>query len=538
LHTTTLAYVDSYSDGNNARNTYAHITQVTYPPANTSTASQFANWQYDYGTGKPTVATDVNRVNTNYSFASDPLDRLTQIIRAAGTLNVQTNVVYSPGGTVPLSVDVYNDQTVTGDEALHARTYYDGFGRDMESDQYVSSSSYIQTLKAYDAMGRLYTTSTPAVPGSGFSQSWLTTYSPYDGLGRIKQVTTQADGAYTTTQYSGNQTTFTDQHNVQRATWTDGLGRLVQVEEAPASDQFFTTYGYDALDDLLCVNQGSVGAATANPQIYFCQNGLAHSRSFNYDGLARLTSAINPESGTINYTYDNVGNLLTRTDARFVTCLGTLSGSSCASGYDGLNRPTRKSFSDPNTPLVTYAYDSGAYSVGRLIQVSSAASTTNYSAYDPLGRITSSSQVTEGTTYSFPTYKYNLAGALLSETYPSGRTIATGYDGANRPAWLQGTLGTAVTPYIGNNANSGNWMQYWPSGEPWAFFRGNNLWHAAILSGRLQTVESYEALGNVDGPATTLFQACPGWAFSNAGGPEGVVFCVIGLPSGVAAVWS
>ncbi len=105
----------------------------------------------------------------------------------------------------------------------------------------------------------------------------------------------------------------------------------------------------------------------------------------------------------------------------------------------------------------------------------------------------------------------------LANRGTSGRgDIATGYDGANRPAWLQGTSGTAVTPYIGSNANSANWMQYWPSGEPWAFFRGNNLWHAAILNGRLQTVESYEALGNVDGPATTLFQACPGWGFSNA----------------------
>jgi len=51
-------------------------------------------------------------------------------------------------------------------------------GRDQENDQFVNSSSYIQVLKTYDAMGRPYTTSTPAVPGSGFSQSWLTTYYP------------------------------------------------------------------------------------------------------------------------------------------------------------------------------------------------------------------------------------------------------------------------------------------------------------------------------------------------------------------------
>jgi uncharacterized protein RhaS with RHS repeats len=112
------------------------------------------------------------------------------------------------------------------------------------------------------------------------------------------------------------------------------------------------------------VNQGTTGAATANSQIYSCQTGLAHSRSFTYDALKRLTIATNPESGTINYSYDNVGNLITKKDARgVITCFGTLAGSTCTSGYDALNRPTLKSHSDasPNTPQVTYSYDSGSW---------------------------------------------------------------------------------------------------------------------------------------------------------------------------------
>ncbi len=437
---------------------------------------------------------------------------------------------------MPLSVDIYNDQAATGDQLLHTRTYYDGFGRDMEDDQFVSASSFIQVLKTYDAMGRLYTTSTPAVPGSPFSPSWLTTYYPYDGLGRIKQVTTQADGAHTTTSYTGNQTIVTDEANKQRATWTDGLGRLEQVEEAPASDQFYTTYGYSPLDDLMCVNQGSVnqgtlGAVTTNPQIYSCQPGLAHSRSFTYDGLKRLTAANNPETGVIRYSYDNVGNLLTKTDAVPVTtCFGILSGSTCTSGYDALNRPTVKTYSDGKTPQVNYLYDAGpsgttvSNSLGRLTQVSSTDPTTqvtnyiNYAGYDPLGRITASSQVTNTITYQFPLYTYNRAGALLSETYPTNRVVATGYDGANRPAYLQGTLGTAVTPYIGVKSDASKWIQYWPSGEPWAFCRGSassSLCHAASLNGRLQVVESYEAINNQDGPTSMLFLPCPGWGFSN-----------------------
>src|SRR5260370_13132071 len=39
---------------------------------------------------------------------------------------------------------------------------------------------------------------------------------------------------------------------------------------------------------------------------------------FIYNSLKRLTSAANPESGTINYQYDNNGNLTQKNDARGV----------------------------------------------------------------------------------------------------------------------------------------------------------------------------------------------------------------------------
>ena len=172
-----------------------------------------------------------------------------------------------------------------------------------------------------------------------------------------------------------------------------------------------TSYGYDPLSSLLLVNQGG------------------RNRSFAYDSFKRLLQANNPESGVINYTYDLVGNLVTKTDGRFETCYGTLSGSTCNSGYDALNRLTTKSYTDPNTTTINLTYDnaaSGANGVGRLWQVSNGASTTTFSAYDAVGRIKLSSQTPQGTSqpYSF-SYNYKLAGALTSDTYPSGRTITT-----------------------------------------------------------------------------------------------------------------
>ncbi|MDP9055105.1 MAG: RHS repeat protein [Acidobacteriota bacterium] len=72
----------------------------------------------------------------------------------------------------------------------------------------------------------------------------------------------------------------------------------------------------------------------------------------------RLLTATNPESGTTTYTYDNNGNLKTRTDANGTTMT--------VAGYDGLNRPyvssgpaVTYSAAGPTVPTspVTYTYD-------------------------------------------------------------------------------------------------------------------------------------------------------------------------------------
>lgn len=68
----------------------------------------------------------------------------------------------------------------------------------------------------------------------------------------------------------------------------------------------------------------------------------------------------------------------------------------------------------------------------RLTAVSNAVSTSTNDCFDPLGRITQSTQTTAGgpnSPYLF-TYQYNLAGEQTQIKYPSGRIVTTGYDNA------------------------------------------------------------------------------------------------------------
>ena len=231
---------------------------------------------------------------------------------------------------------------------------------------------------------------------------------------------------------------------------TDGLGRLVKVYEAPndSNYNYLTSYEYDALDDLTKVTQG-----TQPP------------REFAYDSLKRLASTVNPESGTINYQYDNNGNVKVKTDAR---------GVSAHYEYDELNRVTRRWYNgssstsattnnSPGLPAgvaasdeVSYFYDSQTFSfsgaptfsrgssIGRLVAVTyGGGSAGDYYGYDAAGRSVLKIQQTGGINYQ-TSAAYNPAGELLTETYPSGRTVTNTYDGAGRTASVSGYLGDST----------------------------------------------------------------------------------------------
>ena len=60
------------------------------------------------------------------------------------------------------------------------------------------------------------------------------------------------------------------------------------------------------------------------------------------------------------------------------------------------------------------------------------------------------------------------------------------------------------------------WIQYAPHGDILAFSRSNSLTHTEDFNNRLQLVQSYESLGNVNSAASMLYALCPQWG---SGGP-------------------
>jgi RHS repeat-associated protein len=456
----------SYKDFNGNSTTYTY-TDAAHVSPNTivnplGATNGTTTLVYDQGNLKPTKATDANSFYTTFAY-SDPLDRLTQAVRGSGAS--QTNYSYPS----PTQVTVKQDQVSAGDGAIRVDTLYDDLGRPIQTNQYESTTGYIDTTTTYDALGRVSATTSPSRPGDGLN---YTTNYAYDALSRLLSVTT-VDNSVSSTSYSGNATTATDPSGHARTSTFDALGRLTQVVEDPGSSphlNYTTTYAYDALDNLNGVTQGS------------------QSRTLAYDSLSRLAYAINPESGTINYDYDNNGNLVWQNNNGREICyhpdvvnritLQVYYTGTVSAGQTGNCSAIPSGDYDTTTPNVTLTYDTGATNAkGRLVSVANSNATQSLAGYDAMGRITGSTQASSGQNYTF-SYTYNLADSLTSTTYPSGRVVTNSYDGANRTSKV----------YAGSK-NYVSSVTYAPHGAYAGFTFGNSMARTNSYNNRLQPSE-------------------------------------------------
>ena len=456
--------------------TYSPSYHFAYPTTTTSADPDgggpltplVSTTDYDLTTGLATFTIDANQVRTDFEY-NDTFKRLTRTVRASGISAVQNQTAVSYDD-VNRTVTTTSDLHVFNDNVLVSKVLSDGLGRTIESRNYEGGNCYIATQQQYDTSGRAFKKSNPFRSGPSPCQSetavWTTT--GFDALGRVTSVTTP-DNAVVSTSYSWNTVTVTDQAGKKRKSVTDGLGRLKEVYEDPNGLNYLTSYSYDVLDNLTTVTQG------------------AQTRTFVYDSLKRLTSATNPESGTISYQYDANGNLLVKTDARTA---------SAHFSYDALNRAVRRWYNGSNslsalthnspalpsgvgaTDEVNYFYDSqtlpaGAPSysrgsaAGRLVAATygSGSSTGDYFGFDEMGRV--KMKIQQIGSVNYPVLRdYNRASGVIGQSYPSLRTVSYGYDDAGRTNSFSGTLGDNINRTYASITKYSTWgglerEQFW-----------------------------------------------------------------------------
>jgi RHS repeat-associated protein len=274
---------------------------------------------------------------------------------------------------------------------------------------------------------------------------------------------------------------------------------------------YATLYQYDALGNLLCVEQhGNVSGTSCSASPASDATSPWRVRRFTYDSLSRLLTARNPESGTITYAYDADGNVLQKTSpAPNQTGASTQTISYC---YDELHRIKGKAYSAQSCPLtspvVTYAYDSGANAKGKLTSLTDQAGSASY-AYDNLGRMTSETRVINGVSKSM-SYDYNLDGSIKTIHYPSGAAVTYTPDSAGRVL-------SAVD--AGNNINYITGAGYQADGQLLGFISGN----AAAFAGITNTFNYNKRLQPINmsasAPSQTVFSI--GYDFHLGNGTTG-----------------
>ena len=293
--------------------------------------------------------------------------------------------------------------------------------------------------------------------------------SGFDPLGRVVEVKNLGDNSVVRVTAGAAETLTEDEARVallssgmKKRVVRNAAGWITRVVENDGGSGASTTYyRYDAAGRMLGV----------------CQNGSfdaggvcsGRGRSFVYNTLGWLTQAVNPESGTMSFTHDANGKLLTRTAA---------DGAVASMSYDALGRMYRKTYSGARggSPE-TFCFDGESYGatdcvagtvlngLGKVTEARNDVSSSKYLSFDAVGRVKQSEQKT-GTSgpYAF-SYAYNLAGMREQMTMPSSRVVNTSYDGMGRVSGA--SWGAAPRSITG--------MQYWANGAQKQMSLGNGL---------------------------------------------------------------
>jgi YD repeat-containing protein len=275
----------------------------------------------------------------------------------------------------------------------------------------------------------------------------------------------------------------------------DANGNLTQIcdERTNSTTQVYSLQTYDALNRPTITTQPAVSGGTPSiTSTYDGQDQLTgvldprgNTTAYTVDGLGKIALVASPDTGNTQNTFDSFGNLKTSTDAR---------GAVSTFSYDVLNRVTSIAYANGSlsSPTTTFSYDGDGgtvqpYDLGHLTSIADESGTTRLS-YNGFGDVINKVQVTPTNISQTLSYVYGttggVAGKLVQLTYPSGASLAYGYDSAGRVSTISAThvvSGATVTDQVVTN------IIYDPFGMPkaWTWGNGTTYQRNIDLNGRV-----------------------------------------------------
>ncbi len=411
-NTTTTAY-----DGR------GHVTQIENPDA---THTDFA---YDLG-GRRTSVTDPLARHTTYAY--DANGRIQTVTDAASGVTTYgydamshlTSLTDARNKTTAFDYNAYGQVIKETRPSGAFETFtYDNAGRLAAK----TDRKGVTTTYTYDNIGRL--------TGKGYSSGSTAVTYGYDAVGRL----TSATGGLTWAYDLAGEMTQAVNSGLSLNYLYDAAGNRTTVKQ---SNTVLITYAYDDDNRLSTITRSAkvfqfgYDDASRRTSLAF-PNGV--STSYAYDTLSRLTSLGALEGTTVvadsDYTYDDVGNRLTKTQP----------GNAETYAYDSLGRLTDATRNGSATEHYTYdavgnrlsslTQPTWTYDNDNRLQANGSATFT----YDANGNVTK--KVEAGATW---TYTWDAENRLLQVKKGTAVQTTYTYDALGRRAtWKQGS--TTIT---------------------------------------------------------------------------------------------
>ena len=505
-NTTAMAY-DSAGNMLSQTDALGNVTTFQYNSLNqmtqmTDPKGKITRYTYDYK-GNRLSAIDANNNATQYVY--DYKNHITQITDA---LNNITGMAYGTSGCA--SCGGVDKLTALTDAKSHTTAYvYDQVGNLVqETDPLGKITTY-----TYDGRGNVITRTNP---------DNITIYYGYDINNKLTQKgSSNSSHSVFEYDYAGNMTYAGNQNIAYQFTYdadnritqiTDSNGRTIQYQYDAAGKRIAMTmpdsstiaYTYD-FNNLLTQITTDLGAFTyafdANNRrtTRTLPNGI--TSTYSYDQDSRLTGIQTAKNTTtidsINYTYDNAGNRITKTQPA-VNYNYT---------YDAIYRLTQATPSSGNPE--TFTYDQVGNRLTKLPDASPSSNETTQYTYDDENRLTGV-QITQNGNIKQLSFTYDPFGRRISKTIIQDqigtscqspnvcpRTINYIYDGQN-----------IIVEYDQNGTITAKYTHGPNIDEPLAVQQGTNTYyyHADGLgsitalsnaSGSIVQTYSYDSFGNI-----------------------------------------
>ena len=405
--------------------------------------SEAGNFDYRYGIAKE--RRDLN----NFYYETD-VDDLGRITGVRGPNELATGVPYiiafeySPkaeftanGITAPAYAVTKHYDIQHPNDDMETVTFVDGFGRPVQvkKDGVVTSASegsvsdaqnvmIVSGRNVYDAFGRVAKAYYPVTEELGkrtdFNKAFdgvSPTVTVYDVLDRATEVTLPDESktltAYTTD--AGSRalvTTVTDALGNKQATYTNGSGKTVMTKQLSGPDgEITTSFEYDGIDRLVRVTDTEGNVTTSV-----------------YDMGDRRTEVNHPASGITTFTYDALGNVLTKQTANLAK-----EGKSITYDYD-YHRLTGINYPDHPENNVKYYYggrNASQNRIGRLMLREDGTGAIEY-FYGKMGEVTKTRRTLIVPNQAIATYvtqwTYDSHNRLLEMIYPDEEKVTYSYN--------------------------------------------------------------------------------------------------------------